>query len=428
MLPVLKESLGALSGLQKVYQPAGELVERMESTYIELKDIAQEISDQGEGIEFNPLRLEEVNDRLNLIYSLEQKHRVQTVEELVALSEQYATRLAAITSYDDRIVKLTERRDAQYNKVKKQAAVLTKARTEIAREVEQQMAARLIPLGIPNVRFQVEMGLKKEPGPQGADTVNFLFSANKNDQWSTADGENCTIHTRDGRVYTGVVLNTEPSVHVADSAVETKEENMEILLDENVDTKEGTLSLGVQPGDIIAMDPRTQITPSGYIKSRFLDDKLSASILLGLAKCVKDESIALSRKVSLLFTVYEEVGHGGSFVAEDTTEMISVDMGCVGSDLGCTERMVSICAKDSGGPYNYDVTSALAETAKEEGLDYAIDVYPHYGSDVEATLRAGYDIRHGLVGPGVYASHNYERSHMDGVKNTLLLLKKYIQK
>ena len=141
-------------------------------------------------------------------------------------------------------------------------------------------------------------------------------------QWSTADGENCTIHTRDGRVYTGVVLNTEPSVHVADSAVETKEENMEILLDENVDTKEGTLSLGVQPGDIIAMDPRTQITPSGYIKSRFLDDKLSASILLGLAKCVKDESIALSRKVSLLFTVYEEVGHGGSFVAEDTTEMM----------------------------------------------------------------------------------------------------------
>ena len=246
--------------------------------------------------------------------------------------------------------------------------------------------------------------------------------------WSTADGENCTIHTRDGKVYTGVVLNTEPSAHVADKKVETLEENMEILLDEPVSTKAETLALGIQTGDIIAMDPRTVITESGYIKSRFLDDKLSAAILLGLAKCVKDESIALSRKVSLLFTVYEEVGHGGSFVAEDTTEMISVDMGCVGSDLGCTERMVSICAKDSGGPYNYDVTSALAETAKEEGLDYAIDVYPHYSSDVEATLRAGYDIRHGLVGPGVYASHNYERSHMDGVKNTFLLLKKYIQK
>lgn len=244
--------------------------------------------------------------------------------------------------------------------------------------------------------------------------------------WSTADGENCTIHTRDGKVYTGVVLNTEPSAHVADKKVETLEENMEILLDEPVSTKAETLALDIQTGDIIAMDPRTVITESGYIKSRFLDDKLSASILLGIAKIVKDESLSFHRKVSLLFTVYEEVGHGGSFVAEDTEEMISVDMGCVGADLGCTERMVSICAKDSGGPYNYDLVTALSTIAKEQGLDYAIDVYPHYGSDVEATLRAGYDIRHGLIGPGVYASHNYERSHMDGVRNTFELLKTYV--
>lgn len=244
--------------------------------------------------------------------------------------------------------------------------------------------------------------------------------------WSTADGENCTIHTRDGKVYTGVVLNTEPSAHVADKKVETLEENMEILLDEPVSTKAETLALGIQTGDIIAMDPRTVITESGYIKSRFLDDKLSASILLGIAKIVKDESLSFHRKVSLLFTVYEEVGHGGSFVPEDTTEMISVDMGCVGADLGCTERMVSICAKDSGGPYNYDLVTELSNIAKEEQLNYAIDVYPHYGSDVEATLHAGYDIRHGLIGPGVYASHNYERSHLDGVKNTFLLLTTYI--
>ena len=244
--------------------------------------------------------------------------------------------------------------------------------------------------------------------------------------WSTADGENCTIHTRDGKVYTGVVLNTEPSAHVADKKVETLEENMEILLDEPVSTKAETLALGIQTGDIIAMDPRTVITESGYIKSRFLDDKLSASILLGIAKIVKDESLSFHRKISLLFTVYEEVGHGGSFVPEDTTEMISVDMGCVGADLGCTERMVSICAKDSGGPYNYDLITELSNIAKEEQLDYAIDVYPHYGSDVEATLHAGYDIRHGLIGPGVYASHNYERSHLDGVKNTFLLLTTYI--
>lgn len=245
-------------------------------------------------------------------------------------------------------------------------------------------------------------------------------------QWSTADGENCTIHTRDGRVYTGVVLNKEPSSHVADQKTELIEENMEILLDENVDSDQDTLALGIQTGDIIAMDPRTVVTESGYIKSRFLGDKLSAAILLGLARAVHEDAWKLNRKVSLLFTVYEEVGHGGSVVPDDTEEMISVDMGCVGSDLGCTERMVSICAKDSGGPYNYDLITALSNLAKEKKLDYAIDIYPHYGSDVETTLRAGYDIRHGLIGPGVYASHNYERSHMDGVRNTFELLKAYV--
>lgn len=245
-------------------------------------------------------------------------------------------------------------------------------------------------------------------------------------QWTTADGENCTIHTRDGKVYTGVVLNTEPSSHVADTKVECTEANMEILLDENVDTKDAVKALGIQCGDIIAMDPRTTVTESGYIKSRFLDDKLSASILLGLAKMVKEENLSLNRKVTLIFTIYEEVGHGGSFIPEDTKEMLSVDMGCVGADLECTERKVSICAKDSGGPYNYDVTSALIAAAKAENLDFSIDVYPHYGSDVEATLRSGYDILHGLIGPGVYASHNYERSHADGVLNTLKLLKAYI--
>ena len=245
-------------------------------------------------------------------------------------------------------------------------------------------------------------------------------------QWRTADGENCTVHTRDGRTYTGVVLNTEPSAHVADEKVEQVEKNMEVLLDENVGTADETRALGIQNGDIIAMDPRTTVTPSGYIKSRFLDDKLSASILLGLARAAAVGEVSLARKVSLLFTVYEEVGHGGSFVPADTRDMISVDMGCVGADLACTEREVSICAKDSGGPYNYDLVSELAGIAAELELGYAIDVYPHYGSDVEATLTAGYDIRHGLVGPGVYASHNYERSHTGGVRNTYELLRAYV--
>ena len=245
-------------------------------------------------------------------------------------------------------------------------------------------------------------------------------------QWSTADGENCMVFTRDGRMYTGVVLNKEPSAHVRDGNVETKEENMEILLDENVSSREEVNRLGIENGDIIAMDPKTVITESGYIKSRFLDDKLSAAILIGLAKWVKDNSVTLSRKVTLIFTVLEEVGYGGSCVPADTEDMISVDMGCVGGDLLCTEREVSICAKDSGGPYNYSLTSELVSLAKENGIGYAVDVYPHYGSDVETTLRAGYDIRHALIGPGVYASHNYERSHMEGVNNTYTLLKKYI--
>ena len=180
LLAGLKESLNTMLGLQKVYSPATELAERLESTYIELKDVSQEVSSQEEDVEFNPERLEEVNDRLNLIYTLQQKHRATTVEELLALAEEYAAKLAAITSYDERIGELTTLCDTLYNKVRKQAAVLTKARTGAAREVEKQMASRLVPLGMPNVRFQVEMGIRKEPGVHGEDTVNFLFSANKN--------------------------------------------------------------------------------------------------------------------------------------------------------------------------------------------------------------------------------------------------------
>ncbi|MEG1562399.1 MAG: DNA repair protein RecN [Bacteroides sp.] len=180
LLPALKDCQTTLQKLTKVYPPAAELAARVESTYIELKDVALEVADQGENIEFNPIRLEEVNNRLNLLYSLEQKHRVQTLAELLALTENYRHKLNDITSYDERIAELTQQRDAHYHKVKAQAALLTGKRAAAAREVEKQMASRLVPLGIPNVRFQVEMGTKKEPGVQGEDTVSFLFSANKN--------------------------------------------------------------------------------------------------------------------------------------------------------------------------------------------------------------------------------------------------------
>ena len=246
---------------------------------------------------------------------------------------------------------------------------------------------------------------------------------------NNAEAENVRIHTRDGRVYEGTCQLHDPSIHVNGSYNDTKRswDNVEIVLDEDVRSAEDVRRLGIEVGDIVCFDPRTRRTVSGYLKSRFLDDKLSVGILLGLAKYLKDQGITPSRRVYAHITVYEEVGHGGSgSVPQGVTEAISVDMGCVGDGLGCTERQVSICAKDSGGPYSYSVVSKLIEAAKRTGADYAVDVYPHYGSDVEATLRAGCDIRHGLIGAGVFASHGYERSHIDGVYNTLKVLCGYL--
>lgn len=246
---------------------------------------------------------------------------------------------------------------------------------------------------------------------------------------NNAEAENVRVYTREGRVLEGTCQLCNASVHVNGDYSTAKRtfDSIEIVLDEQADSAEETRALGVETGDIVCFEPRTRITANGYIKSRFLDDKLSVGILLGLAKYLKDNGLVPQRRVYAHVTVYEEVGHGGSAsVPVGVTEAISVDMGCVGEGLKCTEKMVSICAKDSGGPYSYEVVGKLIAAAKAEGADYAVDIYPHYGSDVEATLSAGYDIRHGLIGAGVYASHGYERSHIDGVWNTLKVLKGYL--
>lgn len=180
VLAILKDCLDSMNGLKKVYLPATELAERLESAYIELKDISQEMVNLEEEIEFNPERLEEVNERLNQIYTLQQKHHVGTVEELINLYEEYRNKLASIVSADEDIERMKQHCDNLFAQVKQQAEVLTKARVKAAREVERQMALRLVPLGMPNVRFVVEMGTRKEPGIHGCDTVSFLFSANKN--------------------------------------------------------------------------------------------------------------------------------------------------------------------------------------------------------------------------------------------------------
>ena len=247
---------------------------------------------------------------------------------------------------------------------------------------------------------------------------------------NNAEAENVWVYTRNGKVIDGTMQLCNASVHVNGdySSAKRSFDTMEVVLDEEVSSAEDAKKLGIEVGDIVCFDPRTRRTPSGYLKSRFLDDKLSVGILLGFAKYLHDNAITPARKVYVHVTVYEEVGHGGSAsVPAGVTEAISVDMGCVGDGLQCTERQVSICAKDSGGPYSYEVVGRLISAAKAAGADYAVDVYPFYGSDVEATLRSGADIRHGLIGAGVYASHGYERSHMDGVYNTLKVLAGYLE-
>ena len=246
---------------------------------------------------------------------------------------------------------------------------------------------------------------------------------------NNGEAENVRVYTRCGKVIEGTLQLCNASVHVNGdySSAKRSFDSMEILLDEDVKSAADTRALGIEVGDIVCFDPRTRRTVSGYLKSRFLDDKLSVGILLGFAKYLQENNITLPRRTYVHVTVYEEVGHGGSAsVPAGVTEAISVDMGCVGSGLQCTERKVSICAKDSGGPYSYEVVGKLIDAAKKTGADYAVDVYPHYGSDVEATLRGGYDIRPGLIGAGVYASHGYERSHIDGVYNTMKVLIGYL--
>lgn len=246
---------------------------------------------------------------------------------------------------------------------------------------------------------------------------------------NSAEGETVRIRTRDGRIYEGTCQLCNASVHVNGKYAETMRtyDVMEIVVDEMTNSNEETKALGIMAGDFVCFEPRTIITKSGYIKSRFLDDKLSTAMLLGYAQHLKDDQVTPKRRTYLHMTVFEEVGHGGSAsIPDGVKEVLSVDMGCVGDVLSCKEHQVSICAKDSRGPYHYDVVSSLIEAAKVSGADFAVDVYPHYSSDADAALTAGYDVRHGLIGAGVYASHGYERSHVDGVKNTMLLLEEYL--
>lgn len=245
----------------------------------------------------------------------------------------------------------------------------------------------------------------------------------------TLDGEYCDIITRDDKVYTGTILSKSPSIHVFKDA-STKErdiDNLIVKLDERVESKEDVENIGIQNGDIVAYDPKVVITDSGFIKSRFLDDKASVAVLVSILKMMKQEEVTPSTNLKFIFSTYEEVGHGAAWIPEDITELLAVDMGCIGLDLDCTEYDVSICAKDSSGPYDYDMTTKLMSLAKEKELNYAVDIYPMYGSDGSAALRGGANIKAALIGPGVSSSHGMERTHIDALENTFELISEYIQ-
>lgn len=246
---------------------------------------------------------------------------------------------------------------------------------------------------------------------------------------NSIEGENCTISTLDGKNYSGTIQTTKPSVHIYDDARTLKRdpENMEVIIDEKVSSKEDVEELGIDVGDFISFDPRTRFTESGFIKSRHLDDKASAAIIMYAIKYIKENNIVLPYRTNFFFSNYEEVGHGASSIPPNTKEFLSVDMGAPGIGQNSSEFSVCICAKDSSGPYDYEFRKKLVDICKENNISYKIDTYPHYGSDASAALRGGFDIKTALIGTGVFASHGYERTHMDGMLATLDLLIKYCQ-
>jgi putative aminopeptidase FrvX len=246
---------------------------------------------------------------------------------------------------------------------------------------------------------------------------------------NSIEGENCTIETMDGKTFTGTIQSTKPSVHISgNDARELKRipENMEVVLDERISSKKEVEELGINVGDFICFDARTTFTEKGFIKSRHLDDKASVGILLYAIKHIVENNIELPYTTNIFISNYEEVGHGASgSLPEKTKEFISVDMGCPGLDQNSSEYSVCICAKDSSGPYDLGLRKKLIDLCKEENIDYKVDIYPYYGSDASAALRAGWDIKTALIGAGIFASHGYERTHMDSILCTLDLIIKY---
>lgn len=247
--------------------------------------------------------------------------------------------------------------------------------------------------------------------------------------WTTIEGEYCKIHTASGKTYTGTIMLQNTSVHVnreVDTTLRTQK-NIEVVLDERVTDKEDVKSLGISVGDFISFDPRIQVTDTGFIKSRHLDDKASVAIIIELVTEFLEKGITLPHTTHVLISNNEEIGYGGnSNIPSETVEYLAVDMGAIGKGQSTDEYCVSICALDGSGPYHLGLRSHLTKLAQANGLYYQVDIYPYYGSDASAAIKSGADIVHGLIGPGVANSHAYERMHEEALVNTYELLKAYL--
>ena len=242
--------------------------------------------------------------------------------------------------------------------------------------------------------------------------------------------ENVRIYTGDGRVYTGTVCRTPNSIHVTEEELRTQlgdfRTNVCVVIDMPVRSAEDTRALGIETGDYIGLEPRFTMS-GGYIKSRFVDDKACAAVLLNVMKAVREQGLKLKRKVIAYFACYEEIGHGTAWLPEGTKDVLALDIAPTGPDQNSEEHKVSIFAKDSRFPYHSGMTAELRETAKRIGADYVMDIFtPHYGTDGDGSVLAGYDIRHAAIGPGTANSHGYERTHIDGLRNTFDLTLAYI--
>jgi putative aminopeptidase FrvX len=242
-----------------------------------------------------------------------------------------------------------------------------------------------------------------------------------------AEGEYVKIVTHSGKTYTGTILINNPSVHANNEKEKTQRsiKSMHIRVDAEVYNKEDVEKLGIEVGDIVCVDVKYQEFENGFIKSRFLDNKAGCYVLFELARRLKEQEREVP--VEIFFSNYEEVGHGGTVGYSDAIEeLLVIDMGVLGDDCQGNEVSCSICAKDSSGPYDYEFRKKLVDLAKENNIPYKVDVYPHYGSDGSAALRAGNDFRVALIGMGVAASHGTERTHIKGIEATIDLCLAYI--